>query len=485
MTATPPTDTGPAPTPTTEPPSPPADRGAWNRWRPLLLRWHFYAGILIGPFILVAAVTGLLYAVIPQVDAAVYRHELTVDHVGTQRIPLGEQIAAARSSHPEGTITAITPATAADDTTRVMLAVDDVPVDHGRTVFVDPYTGEVRGALTTYGQWLPVRAWFDELHRTLHLGEIGRNYSELAASWLWVVALGGLVLWIGYRRRTRKLRRLLVPDRAAPTRQRTLSWHGAVGVWIVVGLIVLAASGLSWSRHAGANIADLRSAMAWTTPSVSTSAVEPDTADTGHDGHDHGGAGGPSSEGDALEGVDAVVRTAQEAGLQGPMNLTPPSEPGAAWVVKENKRDAPTRFDAVAIDSDTHQIVDRVDFAQWPFMAKMTSWAINAHMGVLFGLVNQIVLALLAVGLITVIVRGYLMWWRRRPTRLSHRTLPVAPRRGALTTLKPGEAVAVVVVVAAVGWFVPLFGIPLVVFVVVDALRGLIGSHRNATEVTQ
>ncbi|CCQ18212.1 PepSY-associated TM helix domain-containing protein [Rhodococcus sp. IEGM 1401] len=76
-----------------------------------------------------------------------------------------------------------------------MLAVDDVPEGYGRTVFVDPYTAQVRGELTTFGEWLPVRAWIDELHRNLHLGDLGRNYSELAASWLWVVALGGLVLW--------------------------------------------------------------------------------------------------------------------------------------------------------------------------------------------------------------------------------------------------------------------------------------------------
>ncbi len=32
--------------------------------RPLLVRLHFYAGVFVGPFILIAAVTGLLYALI-------------------------------------------------------------------------------------------------------------------------------------------------------------------------------------------------------------------------------------------------------------------------------------------------------------------------------------------------------------------------------------------------------------------------------------
>ncbi|WP_345942184.1 PepSY-associated TM helix domain-containing protein [Streptomyces sp. SID2888] len=49
---------------------------SWSGLRPILLRLHFYAGILIGPFLLVAAVTGLMYTATPQIEAVVYRHEL-------------------------------------------------------------------------------------------------------------------------------------------------------------------------------------------------------------------------------------------------------------------------------------------------------------------------------------------------------------------------------------------------------------------------
>ncbi len=31
-------------------------------------------------------------------------------------------------------------------------------------------------------------------------GRLGRNYSELAASWMWVIALAGLALWVMRRR---------------------------------------------------------------------------------------------------------------------------------------------------------------------------------------------------------------------------------------------------------------------------------------------
>ncbi len=91
--------------------------------------------------------------------------------------------------------------------------------------------------------------------------------------------------------------------------------------------------------------------------------------------------------------------------------MYPPATIGEGWLVEENKRDWPTRADAISVDPDSGAVTDRVDDADWPFLAKLTNWAIDAHMGVLFGVVNQILLALTAMGLITVVIRGYRMWW--------------------------------------------------------------------------
>lgn len=445
---------------------------AWARLRPLLVRLHFYAGVFIGPFILVAAVTGLLYALVPQIDRALTRDHRVVEQVGDTPLPLLEQVQAVRKVHPEGSIISIRPPASAEETTWVNLAVDDVPAGYARTVFVDPYTGEVRGALTTYGEWMPVRAWFDEFHRNLHLGALGRNYSELAASWLWVVALAGLALWVAHRAGTGRLRRILLPDRDATGRRRLLSWHGALGVWVILGLLALSVTGMTWSKYAGQSVDSLQAALNGHAPAVDRSlTAEPAPTHGGH--HDHGTAPAAEaarlSEEDALHSIDLAYETALGAGLQTPLYLFPPATADEAWKVNERKRDWPTRQDAIAVAPHTGEIVDRVDFAEWPLLAKLTRWAIDAHMGLLFGLVNQIVLVLVAVALIVMIVVGYRMWWRRRPTRGG---LPTGPRRGALAALKPHEAVLAVVVLAVVGWFVPLFGLSLAAFVAVDVVLG-------------
>ncbi|MCV7422150.1 PepSY domain-containing protein [Mycobacterium yunnanensis] len=454
--------------PSNSPPTAPTPPHGPNRpdIRPLLLRLHFYAGVFIGPFILIAAVTGLLYALIPQVDDMVFRHELTVDRVGETQLPLAAQLSAVRAVHPEGAVESIRPPAEANETTQFALAVDDVPPDYSRTVFVDPYTGEVRGALTTYGQWMPLRAWFDELHRNLHLGAVGRNYSEIAASWLWVIALSGLVLWVGRRARTGRLRRLATPDRAATGRRRTMSWHGAVGVWILVALLGLSLTGITWSRYGGQSVDQIRAHLNMTAPTVDTALAAAPGADPMPAEHHHDAAMAMGDK--TLRGADVALAAAQKAGLSGPMWMYPPAGADQGWKVTEKKRDWPTRYDAITVDPDTGRIVDRVDFADWPVLAKMTNWAIDAHMGVLFGVVNQAVLALVAIGLIFGIVLGYRMWWQRRPTRGRSWATGRPPLRGALRQSSPATMLVVLAVAVGVGWLLPLFGLSLLAFLLVD-----------------
>ncbi|MEV4454517.1 PepSY domain-containing protein [Microbispora sp. NPDC049633] len=451
-----------------DPARPPRPRRAnWAALRPLVLRLHFYAGILIAPFLLVAATTGLLYAASFQIENVVYRHELTAP-VSQTAVPLSEQVAAARQALPEGKVTAVRPAAEPGLTTRVLLDVPNLPESTQMAVFVDPGTGQVRGTLESYGGSgaLPVRAWISDLHRRLHLGEPGRIYSELAASWLWVVALGGLALWLSRRRRDgRRLRGLLTPDRAATGSRRTLSWHGSVGLWAALGVLFLSATGLTWSKYAGENIGELRTKFGWATPSISTDLGE-------HAGH--GGHGGHSASGDQAGdtpdvGIDKIMLAAASWRLSGPLEIVLPTEPGAAYVVKEIRKTAPTQLDQLAFDPATGQVVGELRFADYPLAAKLTEWGIDAHMGLLFGLANQIVLAAIAVGLVTLIVLGYRMWWRRRPTRGFGRPYP----RGGWRDVHWGVLAPLALFALVVGYFLPLMGISLAAFLVIDTLLGL------------
>ena len=436
----------------------------WRELRPLLLRVHFYTGLFVGPFLLVAALTGLAYTTTPQLEQLVHRDQLHVSvPAGAAVLPLSRQIAAASAALPDGSLKEIRPPISPDGTTRVIFSAPGVPEDYSRTVFIDPYTAQVRGTLTTFGEWLPLRAWFDELHRTLLLGNVGRVYSELAASWLWVLALSGLAIWVARRRRSRRIRRALIPRRSGGGRGRLRSWHGAVGLWAAVGMLFLSATGLTWSQFAGTNVDTLRGALQWTTPSLHSTisaGVFPDATANGTV---------------RAEDAERVLEVARAHGLSDPVKITPPAEPGRAWVVMQVKRSWPVKQDSMAINPATGAVVDQLRFADWPLAAKLARWGIDAHMGLLFGLASQIALAALAIGLICMITWGYRMWWLRRPTRIAE-SPRAAESAGALAP--PGRrwsglgAIALLGAVAVgVGLFLPVFGASLLVFLLIDAIR--------------
>ncbi|MFF1960229.1 PepSY-associated TM helix domain-containing protein [Streptomyces sp. NPDC058220] len=465
--------------PTAAPETAPGTPSAWSSLRPLVLRLHFYAGLLIAPLLLVAATSGFLYALSYQAEKVVYRHELRVP-VGDRTVPLSAQLDAARAAHPDGTVTSVRPSAEDGATTRVLMTTPGVEEGKSLAVFVDPYTAEVRGELTSYGSSgaLPLRTWLSELHRHLQLGEPGRIYSELAASWLWVVALGGLLLWTA-RKRTSK-RAMLTPERGATGRRRTLSLHGSLGLWAVTGLVLLSATGLTWSRFAGENIGAVQDQLGGATPVV-TATLEPGAGGSGgsHEGHESmpGMEDMPGMDG-ADVGADLAVVAARQAGLDGPLAVTLPTD-GRGYVVAETDTQFPVRLDSVAIDPANGMVMDELRFADYPVLAQLTRFGIDAHMGVFLGVVNQLALAVLALALILIILWGYRMWWLRRPTKERKLSAGRAMPRGAWRKVPLTVLLPLLAVTAMAGWFVPLLGVSLLAFLVLDGALGLLARSRT------
>ena len=461
------------------PARPPQRRDPWLM--PLVLRLHFLAGVLVGPFILVAALTGAAYAVSPTLERVIYDDELRAPVTATT-VPLADQVDAARAvAGDDAALVAVRPAPRPGDTTRVMFAGDDLLEGQTRAVFVDPGTAQVRGDLPVYGTSgsLPLRTTISDLHRSLGLGDVGRAYSELAASWLGVVVLGGLALWVARWRRGRRRRDLVRPDLRASGLRRSVSWHASIGVWLVLGALFLSATGITWSQFGGERVTALRAALSWQAPTLVTAlegasgagATAGGAAPDAHAGH-HGGA--PAAPGSARvdpAGFDAVLAVARTENVDtGLVEIRPPADDASAWTVTEIQRSAPTQVDSVAVDGSTLEVVDRVDFADHPVMAKLARWGVDAHMGVLFGWPNQLLLVATALGVATMVVLGYVMWWQRRPAGGRGAAVGRPAPAGALARAPWWGTGLVVLVGVGLGAALPLLGASLVAFVLVDAL---------------
>lgn len=438
-------------------------------WRPFVVRLHFYAGVLVAPFILIAAVTGGLYAMAPSIERVIYGDLLTVPATG-QPLPLADQATAAQKAFPALTMTGLRPAAEAGESTRVYFADPALDEELRRAVFVDPYTGRVLGDEASWLGYLPVSTWLDGLHRHLNLGEPGRVYSELAASWLWVIALGGVVLWLtktAAERRRNRPGRVLRVDRSLKGRARTMNWHASTGVWLLAALLFLSATGITWSTYAGEHVTNLRSAMDWKRPALDTAVAPAPDGHAGHSGHRDAGA--------APAGVDydAVLTAANGAGVHPPLEVSLPAEPGQGIAVAEIDKPYRLTTNAATVDPATNAVTGRIDYwRDYSVVAMLADWGIRGHMGLLFGLLNQVLLLGVAVALVGVIIGGYRMWWQRRPTRGSAWAVGRPPIRGGLRRLSPIAIGSLAVTAAAVGWFLPLLGISLAAFVIIDLALG-------------
>ena len=425
--------------------------GTGTAVRALGRRVHFLAGILVAPFLVVLCLTGLLYVFSPQIHDSLYHSLLYVHDTDGQPRPLSEQIEAALTAHPEAHVAAAMPPPAPDRTTRVMLSFPGIDTTGeaitARAVFVDPYTNYINGELTTVADQLPANTWLRNLHSNLHLGDAGRLYSELAASWLPFVVLGGVVIWLLQPGRKRRLRELLVPsNRGKAERLRLRGVHGPVGLWLAVGLLLLGVTGVTMSQFAGGRTEQAVNPFAARAPTLTAAPVEV-----------------PANS--VRIGIDRAVAVAKAEGLGDALVVTPPSTNSRPFTVVETSAGLPFRHGSIAIDPFTARVTEHVGWDDYPFVAKLATIGVAFHTGTLFGLANQIIVALLAVGTIVLIWLGYRMWWKRGPYQRAWAPPPPPAWR---QLARPHLALSMVAA-AAIGWLLPVLGGSLVGFVVLDA----------------
>lgn len=197
---------------------------------------HLVVGLLGGGVLAVLAGTGALLAYAPQIIEWADRGALRVTvPEGAVRRPLGELIGAAQNEAKGGMPRAVTVARSPD---RVVV------VNYGRgiTVYVDPYTGQVR-----LGDSKDSRSFFRTvtgLHRNLALGLNGGIAVRVATVGLAALCVSGLWLWWPRSWRPQSLRAVLLPRLANAGRTRDWNWHNVAGLWSLPFVAAMTWSGL-------------------------------------------------------------------------------------------------------------------------------------------------------------------------------------------------------------------------------------------------
>jgi uncharacterized iron-regulated membrane protein len=147
-----------------------------------LWRWHFFAALIVIPFVLWQSVTGVLYLWHREI-ASLTHGELLAVSPSAERVALSQQLAEVLKHQPADGLRTIE---VSDDPTRSTLFLfgDDNGLQY--PAFANPHTGEYLGYIEST-HWL--RALSKGLHGGWPINPLGSYLLELGACWAIVMTL--------------------------------------------------------------------------------------------------------------------------------------------------------------------------------------------------------------------------------------------------------------------------------------------------------
>lgn len=378
----------------------PTRNGVW--------RWHFYAGVITLPFLVLLAITGMIYLFADEIDA------LSAGSMDRASAPASAQITDPLA--PERWVRAAEVGTGGRASQLVMPAdparAARITIEHpdGRlTAFVDPATAQYQGAMSHGGVMATVR----DLHSLSILGPFANALIEVVAGWAIVLVVTGIFLWW-----PRKGQDGGVVSIRGTTRQR-IFWrdvHAVTGAVVGVVIAFLAITGMPWSIVWGDGLRQVINHMGWGRPAVQG------LVSTGeHQGHDH--AEPWTVQGTAMTShaphtasLDQVIAEVEAAALPRPWTLTLAPRPGEAIRASHTGRQVEaTRI--LHLDPASARVVSDIGYGDFGPGARAVEWGIAVHQGTQYGEINRIIMLIGCLGLITLAASGIVSALRRSQKR--------------------------------------------------------------------
>jgi uncharacterized iron-regulated membrane protein len=415
-------------------------------------RWHFYASLFVMPLVLVLATTGAIYLFKPQLDRWEERAFSNLSTNGA--VSPNAQLAAVMDINPGAQFHSYR--LPARDGDAAMIHVGLADGRSMRDVYVSPQ-GKVLGSIDPESR---ISATVSRIHGSLLIGKMGDWIVELAACWAIVMILTGLYMWWP---RGQGLSGVLWPRLKMGKRLFLRDLHAVTGFWVSGLALVLLTTGLPWAsvwgdafRLVRAELGLVQGAQDWKTGSHAA-----------HAEHDHDAMMKMQSAGIPLVGLADMVGKAKLEKLPHPVLVKPPGAPERfgpptpmAWTIKSEAQNRPLNR-SITFDVATGKEVSRTGFADKHAIDQAVNYGIAWHEGQLFGWINQLVGVVTALGLITLVISGFMMWRRRKP--VDALGAPIAPA-------VPQKIRGVAVIIAVMAILLPLLAISLLALWLFDRL---------------
>lgn len=404
-----------------------------NQW---LWKWHVIAGLITLPFILLLAITGVIYLFKPDFNQQVYQSQMLVSPTANPKntpsnqatLSYNQQLKAAQqySAKP---IVGVTLPTAANQATEFKAQ------GQGRAsnaVYVNPYTGDVTG---TVDQKQTLMYTVRKLHGELLLSKAGTLTVELVASWFIVLILTGLYVWFPkkgngtagfFTIRTNKGKRILWRD-----------LHAVGGFWLSLIMLAVVAGGMPWTDVFG-------SQLKW---------VQKQT-DTGYPQYWRSSKGLeskiPSTNQSALN-LDQLVSIAQNNQLEGKVSIGLPTTPTgvvsisnrALWLDDQHM---------LHLNQYTGQVIQAYTWQDVGILMELRQIFMRLHQGE-YGAANWWFMIVVGLAFILTTSAGLVSYLYRK--RKSSWSIPQVPARFQADKV-------LVIMILVLGVLFPMFGASLV-----------------------
>ncbi len=402
-----------------------------NKW---LWKWHFIAGLISLPFILILSVTGIIYLFKADYEKPRQQHIKEVVVSGAP-IALQEQWQIAKSAmkkKPNAIVLSKTP----------NQATEFISGRFGgkRSLFINPYSGKVSGKIIgKETDMFLVR----KLHGELLMGTFGTKIIEGIASWMIVLILTGLYVW--WPGRGWQLKGFFIPRTNDGKRVFFRDMHAISGFWISGLLILILAGGLPWTDVFGSNFKQLQK-----------------ITHTGYPAHWDGKGLESQPLGNSLT-LDAMVSKAQTLQLPGKVTLQFPKGPKGVFSV--------SNFNPVALDTQKKIHFDQYSGKQilasnWNdvgILMRGRMWVMAFHQGE-FGVWNWWLMLITAI-ILTIMslsaLYSYLL--RKRKGTWGTPKVPVAFKVGY----------GIIILIGLLSVVFPLFGASLFLIIAIEYIGNL------------
>jgi uncharacterized iron-regulated membrane protein len=399
-------------------------------------RWHFYAGLLVAPFLLLMAVTGSLYLFDREFEAW-WDGDFAKVEVEGQRQSLAAQQAAVQAVDPASTVKRVVLPFAKDDTAKWLLQGVD---GRKHEVHLDPYTLQITAIRNPDDAPM---ALVRRIHGTLLGGEIGSHIVELVACWTLVMIVTGLWMWWPKHWRAKGV---LVPRIGVGGRRMWRDLHAVPSALVSLFVIMLVLTGLPWSAFWGVQLAKFGETVPFVAPTPNFAAHAPavhaehrsETTRAVAPAHDHIDhmqhmissddpavakipwviQNGPQPKGGVqLVGITRVephLAMLERAKFGEGVRIFYPDGPGGTFMINYTPDKAEGQR-TIHVNPENGAVMDDIGWDQYSPGGRAIEWGTMLHMGRQYGLANQLANLVVCLMLIGAVFSALAHYWKRRP----------------------------------------------------------------------